>query len=202
MCRMPHSRDVNAMALLAHQWTTVNTALHSLAQDLRPDEWTFRVAPGQNLLGFTLWHIPACQDWTVQTWVRNLPEVRDRDPWRDWASLERLGMAFGIRLDEADAVARAVTGADVLAYADAVLAENLEWLRSVTEADLGRVPDNRAHLSRRSAYRTAEYEAEVRSMWNQPLGEVVTLDAGHGRAHLGEAALVKELARRHPGDGA
>ena len=193
---------MDAIALITAQWTMVNVALHALARGLSPDDWTFRVARGQNLLGFTLWHIPASQDWTVQTWVRNLPEVRDRDPWRDWASLERLGMAFGIRLDEADAVARAVTGADVLAYADAVLAENLEWLRSVTEADLGRVPDNRAHLSRRSAYRTAEYEAEVRSMWNQPLGEVVTLDAGHGRAHLGEAALVKELARRHPGDGA
>ena len=189
------------MALLAHQWATVNAALHGLAQDLRPNEWTFRVAPGQNLLGFTLWHIPACQDWTVQTWVRNLPEVRDRDPWREWASLERLGMAFGISLDEADAVARAATVDDVLAYADAVLAENLEWLRSVSETDLGRVPDNRAHLVRHPAYRTAEYQAEVRSMWSQPLGEVVALDAGHGRAHLGEAALVKELARRHPGDG-
>jgi hypothetical protein len=45
---------VNAIALLATQWTAVNTALHGLARDLRPDEWTYRVAPGQNLLGFTL----------------------------------------------------------------------------------------------------------------------------------------------------
>jgi hypothetical protein len=190
---------MNATALLAMQWNAVNAGLHSLAQDLRPDEWTFRVAPGQNLLGFTLWHIPACQDWTVQTWVRNLPEVRDRDTWRPWASFERLGMAFGISLDEADAVARAVTVDEMLAYADAVLAENLSWLRSVTEADLGRVPDNRAHLARHPAYRTAQYQAEVRSMWSQSLGEVVALDAGHGRAHLGEAALVKELARPRPG---
>jgi len=199
---MPHSKDVNAMALLAHQWTTVNRGLHSLAGDLRRDEWTFRVAPGQNLLGFTLWHIPACQDWTVQTWVRNLPEVRDRDAWHDWASLDRLGMAFGISLDEADGVADATTADDVLAYADAVLAENLGWLQSVTETDLGRVPNNRAHLDRHAAYRTAQYQAEVQSMWGQALGEVVALDAGHGRAHLGEAALVKELARQHTGRGA
>jgi DinB superfamily len=190
---------MNATALLATQWNAVNAGLHSLAQDLRPDEWTFRVAPGQNLLGFMLWHIPACQDWTVQTWVRNLPEVRDRDTWRRWASFERLGMAFGISLDEADAVARAVTVDEMLAYADAVVAENLSWLRSVTEADLGRVPDNRAHLARHPTYRTAQYQAEVRSMWTQTLGEVVALDAGHGRAHLGEAALVKELARQRPG---
>jgi hypothetical protein len=36
-------------------------------------------------------------------------------------------------------------------------------------------------------------------MWSQSLGEVVALDAGHGRAHLGEAALVKELSRQRPG---
>lgn len=194
---MAHSTDMNAMALLVTQWTAVNAALHSLARDLRPDEWTFRVAPGQNLLGFTLWHVPACQDWTVQTWARNVPEVRDRDAWRRRAGFERLGMAFGISLDEADAVARAVTGRDVLDYADAVLAENVGWLRTVTEADLGRVPDNRAHLARHPAYRTPEYQAEVRSMWTQTLGEVVALDIGHGRAHLGEAELVRELARRH-----
>lgn len=190
------------MTLLATQWTAVNTALHGLVRDLRPDEWTFRVAPGQNLLGFTLWHIPACQDWTVQTWVRNVPEVRDRDAWRGRLGLDRLGMAFGVSLDEADAAARAVTADDVLAYADAVLTENLGWLRGVTESDLGRVPDNRAHLAGHPAYRTAQYQAEVRSMWSQTLGEVVALDAGHGRAHLGEAMLVKELARLRSGDGA
>jgi hypothetical protein len=200
---MTHSRDaVNAMALLAHQWTTVNAGLHSLGRDLRPDEWTFRVGPGQNLLGFTLWHIPACQDWTAQTWARDLPEVRDRDDWRHRMGLDRLGMAFGISLNQADAAARAVTVDDVLGYADAVLAVNLGWLRGVTEADLGRVPDNRAHLARHPVYRTAQYQDEVRSMWDQTLGEVVALDAGHGRAHLGEAALVLELARQRSGRSA
>src|SRR5262245_66493387 len=140
---MPHSSGVNAMALLAHQWTTVNAGLHSLAHDLRPDEWAFRLAPGQNLLGFTLWHVPACQDWTVQTWVRNAPEVRDRDAWIGWAGFERLGMAFGISLAEADAVARSTSVDAVLAYADAVLAESLDWLATVTDSDLDGVPDNR-----------------------------------------------------------
>ena len=49
--------------------------------------------------------------------------------------LDRLGMAFGVSLDEADAAARAVTADAVLAYADAVLTENLGWLRCVTESD-------------------------------------------------------------------
>jgi hypothetical protein len=47
---------------------------------------------------------------------------QDRDAWRHRAGFERLGMAFGISLDEADAVVHAVTVDDVLDYADAVLA--------------------------------------------------------------------------------
>jgi hypothetical protein len=187
---------MNAVALLAAQWTTLNAALHAVADDLRPGEWTFRPAPGENLLGFTLWHVPACLDWTVQTWVRNAPEVRDREAWNRWAGFERLGLAFGISLAEADAVARAVSVDGVLAYADAVLDESVRWLSTVTETDLDRVPDNRGHLARRPAYRTPAYEAEVRTMWSQTLAEVLALDIGHGRTHLGEAGLVKTLARR------
>ena len=187
---------MDAIALLTSQWTTLNAALHALAQDLGPDEWTFRVAPGQNLPGFTLWHIPACQDWTVQTWIRNVPEVRDWNAWTRGAGFDRLGLAFGISLADADAVARAVSVDDMLAYADAVLAENVRWLGTVTERDLDRVPDNRAHLARRPAYRTAQYLAEVQGMWNQTVAEVIALDIGHGHAHLGEAGLIKELARQ------
>jgi hypothetical protein len=156
---------MDAVALLTSQWTAVNAALHALARDLSPDEWTFRVAPGQNLTGFTLWHVPACQDWTVQTWIRNVPEVRDRDTWIRRVGFDRLGLAFGISLADADAIARAVSVEDMLAYADAVLAENARWLSTVTERDLDRVPDNRAHLARRSAYGAAQYLADVEGMW-------------------------------------
>ena len=34
-------------------------------------------------------------------------------------------------------------------------------------------------------------------MWNQTVAEVIALDIGHGRAHLGEAGLIKELARQN-----
>ena len=189
---------MDAVALLTSQWTTLNAALHALAQDLGPDEWTFRVAPGQNLPGFTLWHIPACQDWTVQTWIRNVPEVRDRRRVDSSG-----GDSTGSASPSASAsptrtpIARAVSVDDMLAYADAVLAENVRWLGTVTERDLDRVPDNRAHLARRPAYRTAQYLAEVQGMWNQTVAEVIALDIGHGRAHLGEAGLIKELARQN-----
>ena len=187
---------MDAVGLIAAQWTMVNVALHALARGLSPDDWTLRAARGQNLLGFTLWHIPASQDWTVQTWIRNVPEVRDREGWAHAAGLDRLGLAFGISLAQADAIARAVSVDDVLAYADAVLAENVSWLGTVTAGHLDQVPDSRAHLARHPAYRTPSYLAEVGGMWNRTLAEVIALDIGHGRAHLGEAGLVKALARQ------
>jgi hypothetical protein len=173
----------------------VNAILHDLAHDLTPDEWTARPGAGQNRLGFTLWHVPASEDWFVHTWIRNVTEVRDREPWAPWAGLNRLGLAFGIGLSEADAIAQAVEPARMLAYADAELAEVLAWLRSVTAADLGRVPDNRAHLARHPAYRSAEYLAAVEGMWDDPVGALLAADIGHARGHLGEARLVKELVR-------
>ena len=185
---------MNAIALLAAQWTGANAVLHTIARDLTADQWTFRAASGQNLLGFTLWHIPACQDWTVHSWIQNVPEVREREPWTQAIGLDRLGVAFGISLEAADGIARGVTVTDVLAYADVVLAESKGWLSTLRDADLDRVPDNRAHLARHPAYRTATYLAEVDNMWTHTLADVISLDIGHARGHLGEARLVAELA--------
>jgi hypothetical protein len=190
---------MKAIALVEAQWTRVNTALHSLARDLTPDQWTFRIGPGQNLLGFTLWHIPACQDWTVQTWVRNVPEVREREPWTQTIGLDRLGLAFGISLEAADAIAAGVAARDMLPYADTVLAEMRSWLGTLRDADLDRMPDNRAHLARYPAYQTATYLAEVEGMWQDTLADVISMDIGHAGGHLGEARLVAELARRTVG---
>jgi hypothetical protein len=125
---------------------------------------------GANLLGFTLWHIPACQDWTVHSWIQNVPEVREREPWTQAIGLDRLGVAFGISLEAADGIARGVTVTDVLACADVVLAESKSWLSTLREADPDRVPDNRAHLARHPPYRTAAYLADVDNMWTHTRG--------------------------------
>jgi hypothetical protein len=84
----------------------------------------------------------------------------------------------------------------VLAYADVVLAESKSWLSTLHDADLDRVPDNRGHLARHPAYRTAAYLTEVENMWKHTLADVISIDIGHARGHLGEARLVAELAGR------
>jgi hypothetical protein len=87
----------------------------------------------------------------------------------------------------------------MLPYADTVLAEMRSWLGTLRDADLDRMPDNRAHLARYPAYQTATYLAEVEGMWQDTLADVISMDIGHAGGHLGEARLVAELARRTVG---
>jgi hypothetical protein len=99
---------MEAVTAFAHQMRRVNAILHNVAHDLSPDEWMARPGGGQNRLGFMLWHIPASEDWFVHTWIRNVAEVRDCEPWAASVGVNRLGLAFGIGLAEADAIAEAV----------------------------------------------------------------------------------------------
>jgi len=186
---------MEAVTAFAHQMRRVNAILHNVAHDLSPDEWMARPGGGQNRLGFMLWHIPASEDWFVHTWIRNVAEVRDCEPWAASVGVNRLGLAFGIGLAEADAIAEAVDPTHMLAYADAYLGEVLAWLATLTAADLDRVPDNRAHLGRHPAYQRTEYLAQVEGMWNDSVGVLLAADIGHARGHLGEARLAKELVR-------
>ena len=188
---------MNAIALLKYQLAGITSILHEVAGDLTTEEWLSRPAPGQNLTGFTLWHIPTTQDWTIQTWIRNVSEVRERPDWAGRGGLNVSRLAFGLTLAEADAVAHATNPADLLAYADAVLAENLPWLETLTEAALDQAPDNRAHLGRHPAYQSPGYRAEVDDMWDQPVWRLLAgACIGHCREHLGEVMGFKEILRR------
>lgn len=188
---------MNAVTLFKHQLTTVNHILLDVAGDLTAAEWTARPGPGRNLLGFSLWHVPACQDWIIQTWIRGVPEVRERSEWMERGGLNLSRRAFGIPLTEADAVAYDTCSADVLAYADAVLAEGLAWLETLTESDLEQVPEARPHIPPYPTYQTPEFLADVAGDWDLPVwGHLDGSCIGHCRDHLSEVMVFKEILRR------
>ncbi len=66
------------------------------------DERVARSAPGQNMIGTTIWRMPRTQDAHVQTWIRGESEVLYVARWSDWQPLRRLGYGIGISLKEAD----------------------------------------------------------------------------------------------------
>lgn len=191
---------MRATGLLERQFTSVNQILHDVADDLTPDELTTLILPDTNLLAFDLWHVTRTQDWAVQTLVRGVPEIVDEPRWQDRGRLATHGIGVGLSRDEADALARALAKADILAYADAVHAAILAWLRALPDDDvLDAQPDVPAHLARYPVYLEPAMRDEVPWMFQQPpVWRCLAPAIGHDRDHLAEMDLLKRHMRaRH-----
>ena len=191
---------MRATGLLERQFTSVNQILHDLADDLTPDEMSTRILPGTNLLAFDLWHVARTQDWAVQTLVRGVPEIVDEPRWQNRGRLATHGIGVGLSRDEADDLARALAKADILAYADAVHAAILAWLRALPDDDvLDTQPDVPAHLARYPVYLEPAMREEVPWMFQQPpVWRCLAPAIGHDRDHLAEMDLLKRQLRTRP----
>jgi hypothetical protein len=187
---------INALTFLQKQFANLNTVFHGIVDDLTEDEWLARPAPGQNMLGYSVWHMPRTQDTFVQTWIRGRDEVVHRERWTDWQPLRRFGAGIGISLDEADEIARSVRRADVLEYADAVQQEVSIWLGTGTDSELDLIPDMRRRLSAFPEYQTPGFVEEAASLYDQPVWALLMRPCiGHIHRHLGELEVVKTIIR-------
>lgn len=188
---------MRATVLLERQLTSVNQILHDVADDLTPDELTTRILPDTNLLAFNLWHVARAQDWAVQTLVRGVPEIVDEPQWQGRGRLATHGIGVGLTREEADDLAQALAKADILAYADAVHASILDWLRTLTDDGvLDAQPDVPAHLARYPVYLEPAMRAEVPWMFQQPpVWRCLAPAIGHDRDHLAEIDLLKRQLR-------
>lgn len=143
-----------------------------------------------------MWHIPRTQDTTVQTIIRGLPETAHGDRWAHWNSLRRLGSGVGIRLEEADEIARCVQRAEVMAYADDVHQAQLAWLSAIDEGELDRITGARLHLSRFLEYQTPRFVEWVHGLLDPPIGSLLMRSyIGHIHRHLGELEAAKNILR-------
>ena len=187
---------MNTIKFLQRQFANLNSVYHGIADDLTDDEWITRPAPGQNMLGYNVWHMPRTQDTFVQTWIRGIAEVAHRERWADWRPLRRFGVGIGISLDEADEIARSVRRADVLEYADTVYQEVSTWLGTSSESDLDQLPDAQQRLSAFPEYQTPGFIEEVANLYDEPVWALLMRPCiGHIHRHLGELEVVKTILR-------
>ena len=197
---------MKAIEMIQQQLDTVHIRLHHSAGDLTPDEMTRRVLPGVNPLGFIVWHMARSQDWAINTAIRNVPEVITRVQWRE-AAVAIPGIGTGFATAEVEAVVRRVDRRGLLAYADAVHADCLEWLRTQDEAMLDEIPDVAGHDAPHPEYQTPGFRAEMGSgpehddavgrKGGQPAWLLLTsVSITHLHRHLGEVDLVRDLMRR------
>jgi hypothetical protein len=183
-------------AFLEQQFTNIHALFANIAGDISEEEWRQRPDPGQNRIGFTVWHIPRTQDNFVHGWVQGLPEVLNQPEWSHWAPLRPLGIGVGITGAEADGVAVIATREDVLAYEEAVFHALMQWLRSVGDDDLDAIPDVARHLAPFPQYQTLLYLEETDGLRGQPVWNLLMRPCiGHIHRHLGELELAKSLVR-------
>ena len=192
--------------MLRQQLHTVNLRLHHSAADLTPGELVARPLPGVNPIGFILWHMARSQDWAVNTAVRGGTELIKRDPWRT-TPLAVPGMGTGFNLEEACETCRDFRLDQLVAYADAVHADTITWLDSITEDDLDAIPDVSAHDAPYPEYQTPGFRAEMDSgpehddavadKGGLPVWIFLTsVSVAHLHRHLGEVDLLKDLLRQ------
>jgi hypothetical protein len=187
---------MNAIAYLEMQLTNINTLFHDIVQDITGEEWLSRAAPGQNRLGFIIWHIPRTQDNVVHLWMRGGHEVFHRPEWLHWQSTRPYGIGTGITLAQADEVATKVSLTDTLLYADVVHNEILAWLRQHFDEALDVVPTVATHLALYPEYQTKGYHIEMSGLYNQPTWNLFMRPCiGHIHRHLGELQLAKAMLR-------
>jgi hypothetical protein len=182
---------MQATKLLRTELEWLNMDFHELIDDMTDEEWTARILPGMNLPGYILWHVARTPDFIVQTGRRHVPEVITQERWGSFEAIT--APIFGVSLEEADAIARAVKREDVSAYADAVLAEVVAWLDTLSDGDLDTVPHWHAYIEEFPQYNVpAIVNAPEVPIWESLLG----ICGLHVRGHLAEVAMIKQQVRK------
>lgn len=183
---------MHATKLLRTELEWLNMGFHAAIDDMTDEEWTARLLPGMNLPGFTLWHVARTPD-TAQALARQVPEVITQERWTGRGTLTTPGFGFTVTREEADAIARGLKREDVSAYADAVLAEILGWLDTLSDDDLDMVPNWHAYIAEYPAHNIPEMvELPEDPIWDSLLGTCGL----HVRGHLTEVALIKQQLRQ------
>ncbi|GCD90274.1 DUF664 domain-containing protein [Nocardioides sp. LS1] len=148
----------------------------AVVEGLEPDELTHRVGPDANSIAWLVWHLARIQDdhvaevaGTEQVWTEQGFNARFHFPF------DTGDTGYGHSREKAGRV-RASAGL-LAAYLTAVHEQSVAFLKTVTEADLDRVVDER---------------------WDPPvtLGVRLVSVTGDGLQHLGQAKFVRGLLAR------
>lgn len=183
--------------MFKYQFQNLTDVLDYLIADMTEDEWLARLAHDGNRIGFFAWHVPTIQDFTVNTLIRGVPEVRSRSEWHNHPDLDTTTIPMGMPLIEADATAEYSRPDVVLDYAQAVRAEILSWLETVGEVELTAVPDISTNLENSPVYRDESFSGEIDPVIGKPVWALLLAACfGHLRSHLGEIEAVKRQLRQ------
>jgi uncharacterized damage-inducible protein DinB len=160
--------------LLADAFGRIRGTVREVVDGLSPEQLAYRPGPSANSIAWLVWHLTRVQDdhlaeaaQTSQVWTAD-----------DWAG--RFGLPFddsatGYGHGPGDVAAVKVGSAELLTgYYDAVYTETIRYVQRISDADLGRIVDER---------------------WDPPvtLGVRLVSVITDGLEHAGQAAYLRGL---------
>jgi len=142
--------------------------------DLTADEMMWRPGPEANPIGWILWHMTRVEDMWFQFFIQRQPEIWEKDGWNDKFGLPIRDNGFDHTLEQVSNFP-AYDLKTMQAYGDAVRAETLSYLKTVTPEQMDVVP------------REARPEMSIGRIFRQVIGEIYQ--------HQGHIAYLKGLLR-------
>jgi len=162
--------------LLSEAFGRVGTVVHSALKDAGIELLTYRADPEANTMAWLIWHLTRVQDGHIAE-LLDEPHLWTAEGWVGRFDLAFAPDATGYGQSAADVAAVRVDAELLAGYYDAVHARTLEYLGSLTEADLARIVD---------------------TSWDPPVTLAVRLVSilSDDLQHAGQAAYVRGLAKR------
>ena len=165
---------VTTAELLADAFGRIHDVVHRVVDGLTEDQLANRLGGGANSIAWLVWHLTRIQDDHVAD------AAGTEQVWPKW--VDRFGLPFdvgdtGYGHDDAAVAAVRVPGDLLLAYHDATRDRTVEYVATLTDADLARVVDEH---------------------WDPPvtLGVRLVSVVSDDLQHAGQAAFVRGLLTR------
>ncbi len=162
---------MDAQTLLRHAFTDLHQEIRRDLEGLTVDELFWQPAPGQNHIGFLLWHLVRDEDTVMSASVIAREEVWSSAGWAGRFAMDAQEQGTGFDSTQLGSFRYSLS--TLFEYADAV------W--SQTDAELAALPA--AHL-----------DEEVVSSGEWKLANLLTTGClAHGWVHLGEIRQIRGL---------
>jgi hypothetical protein len=165
---------VTSAELLVDAFGRIREIVHHAVDGLSEDQLAHRLGGEANSIAWLVWHLTRIQDDHVAD------AAGTEQVWPKW--LDRFGLPFDARdtgygHDPSAVAAVRVPGELLTGYHDETFARTLEYVRVITDADLGRIVDRR---------------------WDPPvtLGVRLVSVVSDDLQHAGQAAFVRGLLSR------
>jgi uncharacterized damage-inducible protein DinB len=160
--------------LLTDAFDRIREEVHHAVDGLTPDQLAYRIDGRSNSIAWLVWHLTRIQDDHVAG-VAGIPQVWMAKGWAERFGLpfDKADHGYGHDARQVEAV-RVESGELLTGYHDAVYQQTLDYVRSLTDADLPRVVDR---------------------SWDPPVTLAVRLVSviSDDLQHVGQAAFVRGL---------